>query len=178
MMIDGAALRGLQASLLNGDLPLDGSINLPTVLLLQNLSKRGGEQAIGELIDANAGFANPNPGENYIMLLRNGLTPERIAQFCNVENEPNQGLANSLMDSKVSSLFSILSNLYVIGRCDAGSVDEVCLRVLHKHVYETTADDFSNKLSLMRKGVVDLINTTAYSSRSASRTASSPRRSG
>ena len=158
MMIDGAALRGLQASLLNGDLPLDGSINLPTVLLLQNLSKRGGEQAIGELIDANAGFANPNPGENYIMLLRNGLTPERIAQFCNVENEPNQGLANSLMDSKVSSLFSILSNLYVIGRCDAGSVDEVCLRVLHKHVYETTADDFSNKLSLMRKGVVDLIN--------------------
>jgi hypothetical protein len=62
------------------------------------------------------------------------------------------------MDSKVSSLFSILSNLYVIGRCDAGSVDEVCLRVLHKHVYETTADDFSNKLSLMRKGVVDLIN--------------------
>ena len=158
MMIDGAALRGLQASLLNGDLPLDGSINLPTVLLLQHLSKLGGEQANGELIDANAGFANPNPGENYIMLLRNGLTPERIAQFCNVENEPNLGLANGLMDSKVTSLFSILSNLYVIGRCDAGSVDEVCLRVLHKHVYETTADDFSNKLSLMRKGVVDLIN--------------------
>ena len=158
MMIDGAALRGLQASLLNGDLPLDGSINLPTVLLLQNLSKLGGERANGELINADAGFVNPNPGENYIMLLRNGLTPERIAQFCNVENEPNQGLANSLMDSKVSSLFSILSNLYVIGRCDAGSVDEVCLRVLHKHVYETTADDFSNKLSLMRKGVVDLIN--------------------
>ena len=157
MMIDGAALRGLQASLLNGDLPLDGSINLPTVLLLQNLSKLGGERANGELINADAGFANPNPGENYIMLLRNGLTPERIAQFCNVENEPNQGLANSLMDSKVSSLFSILSNLYVIGRCDAGSVDEVCLRVLHKHVYETTANDFSNTLSLMRKGVVDLI---------------------
>ena len=158
MMIDGAAMRGLQASLLNGDLPLDGSINLPTVLLLQNLSKLGGERANGELINADAGFANPNPGENYIMLLRNGLTPERIAQFCNVANQPNQGLANGLMDSKASSLFSILSNLYVIGRCDAGSVDEVCLRVLHKHVYETTADDFSNKLSLMRKGVVDLIN--------------------
>ena len=45
----------------------------------------------------------------------------------------------------------------MIGRCDAGSVDEVCLRVLHKHVYETTANDFSNTLSLMRKGVVDLI---------------------
>ena len=158
MMIDGAALRGLQASLLNGDLPLDGSINLPTVLLLQDLSKLGGERANEELIEANKGFANPNPGENYIMLLRNGLTPERIAQFCNVENEPNQGLANGHMDAKVSSLFSILSNLYVIGRCDAGSVDEVCLRVLHKHVYETTADDFSNTLSLMRKGVVDLIN--------------------
>jgi len=158
MMIDGAALRGLQASLLNGDLPLDGSINLPTVLLLQDLSKLGGERANEELIEANKGFANPNPGENYIMLLRNGLTPERIAQFCNVENEPNQGLANGHMDAKVTSLFSILSNLYVIGRCDAGSVDEVCLRVLHKHVYETTADDFSNTLSLMRKGVVDLIN--------------------
>ena len=158
MMIDGAALRGLQASLLNGDLPLDGSINLPTVLLLQDLSKLGGERANEELIEANKGFANPNPGENYIMLLRNGLTPERIAQFCNVENEPNQGLANGHMGAKVTSLFSILSNLYVIGRCDAGSVDEVCLRVLHKHVYETTADDFSNTLSLMRKGVVDLIN--------------------
>ena len=157
MMIDGAAMRGLQASLLNGDLPLDGSINLPTVLLLQKLSKLGGERANEELIEASAGFVNPNPGENYIMLLRNGLTPERIAQFCNVANQPNQGLANGLMDSKASSLFSILSNLYVIGRCDAGSVDEVCLRVLHKHVYETTADDFSNKLSLMRKGVVDLI---------------------
>lgn len=157
MMIDGAALRGLQASLLNGDLPLDGSINLPTALLLQNLSKRGGERANEEPIEASAGFANPNPGENYIMLLRNGLTPERIAQFCNVGNEPNQGLADSRMTSKASSLFSILSYLYVIGRCDAGSVDEVCLRVLHKHVYETTADDFSNTFSLMRKGVVDLI---------------------
>lgn len=157
LMIDGAALRGLQASLLNGDLPLDGSINLPTALLLQSLSKRGGERANEELIEASAGFANPNPGENYIMLLRNGLTPERIAQFCNVGNEPNQGLADSRMTSKASSLFSILSYMYVIGRCDAGSVDEVCLRVLHKHVYETTADDFSNTLSLMRKGVVDLI---------------------
>ena len=157
MMIDGAAMRGLQASLLNGDLPLDGSINLPTALLLQHLSKLGGERANEELIEASAGFANPNPGENYIMLLRNGLTPERIAQFCNVGNEPNQGLADSRMTSKASSLFSILSHLYVIGRCDAGSVDEVCLRVLHKHVYETTANDFSNTFSLMRKGVVDLI---------------------
>ncbi len=75
MMIDGAALSGLQASLLNGDLPLDGSINLPTVLLLQDLSKRGGERAIGELIDANAGFANPNPGENYIISSGTGSLP-------------------------------------------------------------------------------------------------------
>ena len=153
LLVDGASLKGLKASLLDGSLPLDGSINLATALVLQNLCKVGYENA-GQPELGSAGFANPNAGENLALLVRNGLTPEKIAQFCSTDDAGNPVQAPLDPGNKASALFSRLSGLFLINRCDAGGLDALTMRIVGKHLCDLTAED-DKMIVALRLGVRD-----------------------
>ena len=142
LMLSGHSVDALKTSLLTGDIPLDGSINLPTAMLVQNLSKLGSERASTAARDGDAGFANHNPGENYALLVRNGLKPDVIARICT----PGE---KKTLDSVVESFSYNLSFLFAANRCDASGIDALCRRLTGKHIFEFDAKDMK-KLSRMR----------------------------